>query len=113
MTAERPLIDPARHWSMSPRYRIAECVNHLGEASYWILDTEGPSEVTVQIPTHERLGKLPRDIRDRLGLLCGAQTHSGAPCRARVNAFGTHCPRHSSKPAQGSLPLEEQQEMNP
>lgn len=45
-------------------------------------------------PAHERVGKLPREFRKRLGWQCTATTRSGARCKRPVGELGGVCPAH-------------------
>jgi hypothetical protein len=47
--------------------------------------------------THERLGRLPAEFRERIFPLprCGAPTAGGGPCRVQVPEFGGRCRHHT------------------
>lgn len=86
-------------------YTIAWCIAPDGEPWPWLVAnlcprcedaaTHGSPAVT---PAHERTGRLPREIREALGLVyrCGAPTSTrhGAPCRVVVAEPGQHCGAH-------------------
>ena len=58
---------------------------------------------------HEKVGRLPREYRDRLGLIhrCGRPASHGGPCRAIVYRPGEACDHHRGMqpvPSPGGAP---------
>lgn len=49
---------------------------------------------------HERTGRLPGELQDRLGLVhrCGAPTKTGRPCRQPVHTADQRCHVHEEHP---------------
>lgn len=88
-----------------PGFWAAVCVTATGDDVLWLvsvdeLDTERPRHGDANQP-HEKLGRLPAGIRDRIlpAPRCGRPTHAGTPCRHRVKATGDACGLHAARAA--------------
>jgi hypothetical protein len=79
--------------------------------TFWLLAAQPGEQSGSASPAaapHEQGGRLPDDLRRRLGLECGAlSSTTGRPCRNLVNTFGERCSHHKGKPktvpGQGAL----------
>lgn len=104
----RPIVDWRAAAPLASGYLAAECVGPDGEVWPWLVAplcpacedeaTHGNRNV---VPVHERTGKLPREIREALGLLyrCAGRTRQGAgrPCRIIVSEPGGYCGQHANQ----------------
>jgi hypothetical protein len=93
---------PAVRVPLTDALCMAECVDSNGTTSLWLLacDDDGTLGCACRnCAPHEATGRLPREVRDRLGLVarCGARTHAGTPCRTVVSAPGVTCGVHKAK----------------
>jgi hypothetical protein len=87
-----------------PGYLAATAVNANGDPELWLaredmIDAE-VQEMGNPAQPHERLGRLPQAVRDRIWgdqLRCGHPRSNGKPCRARVAAPGGVCGVHREK----------------
>lgn len=83
-------------------YFAAVCVADDGTELLWLVSK---SELASDHPRagdpnqpHEKLGRLPREVRERLWLRCGQPCQKGRPCRARVGRPGAACHHHRDSP---------------
>ena len=98
---DRPIADDRDAADLDNGYTLAWAVDPDGERWPWLVaqlcqDCErSATHGDYDAAAHERAGQLPREYRERLGLLqrCGATTWHGEPCRRLVPA-GTHCRDH-------------------
>ena len=88
-------------------YFAAVAVDRDGKDELWLvsidaLNRDGADHGDPE-PDHERLGRLPRRIHDRIwppktsGPRCGRRTKTGRPCRNFVDEPGTACMFHREK----------------
>jgi hypothetical protein len=90
--------------------RLAAAIRSDGDTELWIIrplcaDCEDQAvHGSVLSAPHERLGRLPLDYRDRLGLRhrCGRTTSTGRPCRAIVPLRGMACGHHADRSQKGT-----------
>lgn len=99
LDSDRPQV--AAVWAIGdPGWLFAECVNVDGATSFWLLGPgRSDDDAPRGIPEHERLGRLPAEYRERLGLRprCGRPKSSGEPCRMLVREPGAACEWHRAK----------------
>lgn len=58
-------------------------------------DPEAAYDYRCRDVAHEQIGRLPRNVRDRIwDLRCGRPTRSGHPCQRRVAEPGQSCGMH-------------------
>lgn len=105
-----PIVDPERSVCLcdvgAPGYILATTITTQGEVTLWLAVTEllgvsGSVTPGDTKPAHERLGPLPRPVRDAIWgdlLRCGHQTGRGKPCRHRVSTPGEVCGTHAKPP---------------
>jgi hypothetical protein len=102
------LIDPERSVCLrdvgAPDFIAALTVGPDGTETFWIADRDligqncdhgNPN------PRHEKLGRLPQTVRDRIwgdSLRCRRFTAAGKPCGQRVAEPGTACGIHQGMP---------------
>lgn len=89
----------------APDLVAAVCVTETGDTSLWLISQRAyadPADLDsvggLVVPSHERTGRLPGHVRDKLfgdALRCGAARSNGEPCRHRVAEPGRHCVAHS------------------
>lgn len=79
---------------------LALAVDMRGDSTLWIIrpgtcECDRCQGSTVDA-AHERLGRLPAEYRERLGLRhrCGRPTSAGHPCRSIVGDAGVPCGWH-------------------
>lgn len=84
----------------APNYSAAVCVTATGDEVLWLvsrseLDSEHPAHGDANQP-HEKLGRLPAGIRERVSPAprCGRPTAAGRPCRMKVANHGEACDVH-------------------
>ncbi|VEG40442.1 Uncharacterised protein [Mycolicibacterium flavescens] len=87
----------------SAGYVIALCVTSTGEEVAWLVnEARMRNGETFKRDNgdqlHERLGRLPVAIRERVSPAprCGQPTRAGTPCRLRVKAMGQACGLHTA-----------------
>ncbi len=78
---------------------LAECVAPDGSTAFWLLQAGSHTYGCAcrRCVPHELTGRLPVELRDRLGLVhrCGAPTRStGQPCRSIVQDPDATCTSH-------------------
>src|SRR5690606_31092446 len=81
------------------RRALGWTVDEDGSVWPWVLDLAGETRegcACRECAPHEhgRLGSLPTEVLERLGLTCGAPTAQGRPCRQRVAERGDRCGHH-------------------
>lgn len=109
---ERPgsLVDSERSTCLcdvgAPDYIAAVCVTASGNDVLWLVSKAALQEDHPQcgdaLQMHERLGRLPVTVRDRIwggSLRCGRPTSSGQACRHRVKEPGLACGLHAAATA--------------
>lgn len=104
---DRPFFDPYRSaflWDVGlPHFAAAVTVDADGHDKLWVLSAAAMDEDLPDVgdpdQPHEKLGRLPAAIRDRIwGVFrCGRPTRSGQPCRIRVAESGGACGSHRDK----------------
>lgn len=84
-------------------YVVALCVTTNGEEVAWLVnEAEMRNGENTRHGNgnqlHEKLGRLPAAIRERVSPSprCGRPTHAGRPCRLRVKAMGQACGLHTA-----------------
>lgn len=108
MSQHHRLVDSVRAISLDGGFTAAVVVAADGSESLWVLKDETRHRFVVDgigygnaRPTHERTGRLPAHIRDRLwgdSLRCGRRRWDGQACRHRVAEPGGTCSAHRSAP---------------
>jgi hypothetical protein len=90
----------------APEYLAAVCVTPTGDDVLWLVSQaalyEKHRRAGNPLQQHERLGRLPASVRDRIwgnSLRCGRPTSSGQPCRQRVKEPGQACGLHAARAA--------------
>lgn len=76
---------------------LAECVDSSGARSLWVLSPDLDADQGDAGPLtapHEQDGPLPREWRQRIGLVCGAVARTGKPCKTLVKSYGERCTHH-------------------
>jgi len=103
-------IDPRRTVCLcdvggDPDYIATVTVAADGSETLWLAHEESIGRNDIdhgnENPSHEKLGRLPKAIRDRIwgeALLCGRLLRTGRPCRMRVAEPGGSCPQHQDLP---------------
>lgn len=85
-----------------PNHLLAVVVEPDGTESYWIAHWDDPDPDHGNAdPRHEKLGRLPKFIRDKIWgdqLLCGRPRFDGRPCRRRVAMPSQDCGQHGRQP---------------
>jgi hypothetical protein len=100
------VIDPARTVCLCDAgdtdYVATVAVDHEGAETYWLAHKEllgcDDADCGDENQPHEKLGRLPAAVRDRIwgdALRCGRPTASGRPCRIRVTNAGDPCGTHA------------------
>ncbi|WP_369045156.1 hypothetical protein [Sinomonas sp. P10A9] len=93
---------PAAVVPVSNDWALSECVASDGTVTFWLLAAhpgERAGNASADSAPHEQSGRLPDDLRRRLGLECGAlSSTTGRPCRNLVATFGERCTHHRGKP---------------
>lgn len=93
---------PASTTTLAEGLTAVESVGPQGEVLFWVVDASEPASDPRQLfAPHEETGKLPAAWRRRLGLMCGADTSSGEPCRNLVPRFGAKCQGHTAQAERG------------
>jgi hypothetical protein len=91
-------------WSLNDLadgWQVATAVLADGSAAFWLLDPrgQGGGGWCASMAPHELDGALPREVKKRLGLVCGVLSrHTGKPCQQLVRHAGAHCGVHSEGP---------------
>lgn len=87
-------------------YMAAVCVSERGEDVLVLVSRQvlaaGPSHAGDNVPAHERTGRLPGVVRERIwgdALRCGRTRSDGQPCRHRVKERGQTCRAHAGMAA--------------
>lgn len=86
-------------------YRLTWLVDENGDRWPFVCDQRIPNGPVPwgsgleALAPHEAAGRLPRGLRDRLGLVhrCGATTTAGRPCRCIVRTPGARCAAHTGQ----------------
>jgi hypothetical protein len=86
----------------APDHAATIAVDAAGNERLWVVDLEQLNDADADVGNanqrHERLGRLPQAVRDRIwgdSLRCGRPTCSGRPCRIRVANPGDPCGTHA------------------
>jgi hypothetical protein len=105
MTDHGRIIDPDRTVCLcdvgDTEHLATVSVDPDGNETYWLAHREllgEPADHGNENPYHEKPGRLPQVIRDRIwgdALRCGRPTCSGRPCRIRVASPGDPCGTHA------------------
>ena len=92
----------------APDYVATVAVGVNGELTLWLVRKELLGQAGAdhgnENPPHEKLGRLPQAVRDRIwgdSLRCGRPTSSGRPCRIRVANPGDPCGTHAKPRCDG------------
>jgi hypothetical protein len=92
----------------APDLVAAVCVTPDGDDALWLISKAELGEANPRCGNgnqpHERLGLLPRTVRDRIWgdlLRCDRPCRSGRPCRNRVAEPGQGCGWHCHYPKGG------------
>lgn len=102
----RAIPDRGSSAQLDNGYMAAWCIAPDGEPWPWLVadlcprcDTAATHGSRNDVPTHERTGRLPRTMREALGMVhhCGAPTRYGSPCRQVVREPGAQCGTHARK----------------
>jgi len=85
-----------------PGIEAAEAIDTSGHRRAWLVVSDELGNHDADLgnpwPPHEYLGRLPREIRDRIwDLHCNRRTTSGRPCRSRVAEPGAACMWHQDQ----------------
>jgi hypothetical protein len=92
-----PVVDPRTVLCLGDGWHAAECITADGERKLWLISpNDGAAHGCAcrACAPHEQTAGLPRWVRDRLGMRCGADTRQGHPCRASVSRPGGRCWQH-------------------
>ncbi len=98
-------VDPGRSTCLCqfglPGYTAGIAVGHDGEETLWLFREDVIGKPGVDHGSayvrHEQVGRLPRDVRERIwdaAIRCGQLTAAGRPCRMKVAEPGQACSFH-------------------
>lgn len=85
-------------------WSTVEAIGPDGSSEWWLLRRGAPVVwERGPVPDHEQEGRLPREVRHRLGLQCSAVTKTTGKRCTRDAPLGGYCIQHR----QGREPIEE------